>query len=34
MIVFLSAMFASSFLLFAAPFVVAISPWLLYKLLN
>ena len=34
MITFLSAMSASTLLLIAAPFVAAISPWILYKALN
>jgi len=34
MIAFLSAISATTLLLFAAPFVAAISPWLLYKMLK
>jgi len=34
MIVFVSVMSTSIFLLLAAPFVAAISPWLLYKILS
>jgi hypothetical protein len=34
MMLFVSAISASTLLLLAAPFVAAISPWLLYKILN
>jgi len=34
MLVLIGSMSAAIFLLIAAPFVVAISPWLLYKALN
>jgi hypothetical protein len=34
MIIFLSAISASTLLLIAAPFITVISPWLLYKVLN